>query len=518
MLAQQAALVLHNASIYDDAVHVAEIRMEALRESEQRFRAVFDMSPIIMGLVSMPDGIFVEINATGLATLGYSRREIIGKTSRDLNIWVDAAERERYLRILQSKGSISGFEGELRRKNGERFSAILSGSLITLGGHTYSLNALQDVTVQKQAMERLRQSHKIELLGSLAGGIAHDFNNILSGMLSSVELARMDLPADHPARQWVERIGATAGHAKNLVQQILTFSRMEEGKRVPMRLQPVVGAAVELMRATMPSMMQIHADIREDCPPVMADETQIHQIVMNLCTNAWHALPEDGGHIWVSLTCTPGRVTLTVRDNGSGMDGATLQRIYEPFFTTKDTGKGTGLGLAVVHGIVKSHGGTITAGSVPGAGTTFEIGFPAIESGEAATAPPAVATGIPSRGHNERVLYVDDEDTVGVPISELLRRMNYRVQYESDPILALTLFESNPSAFDLAITDLAMPGMTGREFARRILAIRKDLPVILLTGLIESTLREELLRTGIRAVLTKPVTAAELGAAIVANV
>ena len=383
MLAQQAALVLHNAGIYDSSVQEAEARTIALRESEERFRGVFDKSPVIIGLLTLPEGRFAEVNEAGLAAFGYTREEAIGRTSIELNIWADRGDRDRYIHLLQTEGSFAGYEAQMRRRNGELFTVLYSGSLVKIGGKTYTLNTRQDITIQKQAIERLRQSHKIELLGNLAGGIAHDFNNILSGMLGNVELARLDLAETHAARQWIDRIGAAAGYAKNLVQQILTFSRMEEGKLVPARLQPVVAAAVQLMRTTMPSMMRIEAEISDECLPVMADETQIHQVVMNLCTNAWHALPEHGGWITVRLAplqhapeklihqtgMRPGPfVLLSVRDNGCGMDAATLQRIFEPFFTTKDTGKGTGLGLAVTHGIVKAHFGAITVESAPGAG------------------------------------------------------------------------------------------------------------------------------------------------------
>ena len=363
MLAQQAALVLHNANIYDDAVREAEARTVALRESEERFHGVFENSPVMIALLTVPEGRFAEVNAAGLAALRYTREEVIGRTSSELNTWADLADRVRYLDMLRTGGFVTGFETQMRRKDGELFTVLMSGSLIKFGGETYSLNTLQDITVQKQAEERLRQSHKIELLGNLAGGIAHDFNNILTGMLSSVELARLDLPRNHPARQWIDRIGATAGHAKNLVQQILTFSRMEEGKLIPMRLQPVVAAAVQLMQTTMPS-------------------------------------------------------------------------------------------------------------------------------------------------------FVDDEAAIGMPLSELIQRLGYRVTYESDPRAALATFKAQPFSFDLVLTDLAMPGMTGRELAKEILQVRSDIPIILLTGLIEPKQREQLLQIGIRMVLAKPAPIGDLAAAL----
>lgn len=530
MLAQQAALVVHNAGIYDEAVRETEARTVALRESEERFRGVFDESPVIIGLLTVPEGRFAEVNAAGLAAFGYTREEAIGRTSVELGIWADMAERERYLDLLKAHGSFSGYEATMQRRNGEQFTALYSGSLIRIDGQTYSLNTLQDITLQKQAEIRLRQSQKIELLGNLAGGIAHDFNNILTGMLGNIELARLDLPATHSARQWIDRIGATAGHARNLVQQILTFSRMEEGKLIPTRIQPVIEAAIQLMRTTVPSMMKIESHVHPDCLPVLADETQIHQVVMNLCTNAWHALPEHGGLITVDLdpvtevpetlsrqigVKTGPAVRLRVRDNGCGMDATTLQRIFEPFFTTKDTGKGTGLGLAVTHGIVKSHGGTITVESFPGHGSVFEIWLPAIADYQGEPQKPP-ASALP-QGRNQHILFVDDEVEVSLALSELLRRIGYRVTHLLDPKEALARFRQDPAAFDLVLTDLAMPGMTGMELAEQIVKIRADIPLILLTGLIDLKQREGLLDSGVRTVLSKPVTLAELASTVAAQ-
>jgi two-component system cell cycle sensor histidine kinase/response regulator CckA len=268
------------------------------------------------------------------------------------------------------------------------------------------------------------------------------------------------------------------------------------------------------MRATMPSMVRIDADISDECLPVMADETQIHQVVINLCTNAWHALPEHGGYIAVTLASLPRHVLLSVRDNGCGMDVPTMQRIFEPFFTTKEVGRGTGLGLAVTHGIVMAHSGTITVESAPGKGTALEISFPAIvEMPEVVPVPQPV---LPARGNGQRLLFVDDEIQVGEPLGELLQRVGYHVTYFSDPLAALERFRADPHAFDVVLTDLAMPGMTGRELAENILRIRPGMPIILLTGLIEMKQREELLRSGVRLVLTKPAPIGELASAIAA--
>jgi nitrogen-specific signal transduction histidine kinase/ActR/RegA family two-component response regulator len=395
------------------------------------------------------------------------------------------------------------------------------------------VGTITDVTGLKRAEEQQkrieaqsRQSLKMESLGTLAGGIAHDFNNILTGMFGFVDLARLDLPREHPVHDWLDRMAASSQRARDLVRQILTFSRKNEGERVPMRLHVVVGEALRLLRSTLPATINLEARIAHETPPVLADATQIHQVVLNLCTNAWHAMRPRGGGIIVTLgpcTVTPEQAAslpelkagpyaqLTVADDAEGMDAATLEQIFEPFFTTKQTGAGTGLGLAVVHGIVKSHEGAIVVRSAVGVGTTFDLYFPAAaEDAVDVTAPPQETP----RGHGERILVVDDDPVSGFVIEKLIRSLNYNVDRCTRPEEALARFAAAPSSYDLVVSDLAMPGMNGEELIEHLIKIRPNLAIIVISGYVEAA-RQRILEKGTaRAVLRKPVARDELARSV----
>jgi PAS domain S-box-containing protein len=790
MLAQMAALVLHNAGVHEDAVRAADERTAALRESEERFRGVFDKSPIVIALLSVPDGRILEVNVAAEAAFGYTRDEVVGKTSVELDLWVDLKLREGYLNRLREVKTVSAFEAQMRRKNGEVFTVLYSGSLVMIGGRPYSLNMLQDITERKQSdaarnrslalmratlestadgilaingdgrietynrnfaemwrinspepgdapeeellrtildqlvepekfltslrdlyarsedevfdellckdgriFERysrpqlveqqpagrvwsfrdittrrqadaalreseerfrvladvspvgifssdphgrclfvnrrwceiagmsaeqamgegwktalhpddrrgvaenwseavragessaaefrfvrpdgavtwlvgqsraqhhadgtlagyvgtitdvttlkraederkkieaqLRQSRKMESLGTLAGGIAHDFNNILNGTFGFVDLARLELAAEHPAHPWLDRIAASSQRARELVRQILTFSRKNEAARVPQRLNGVVGDALRFLRSSLPAMVEIESHIAPETPAVLADATQIHQVVLNLCTNAWHAMPERGGRISVTLEpwivsaadaamqpeLRPGAcVRLTVADDGSGMDAATMDHIFEPFFTTKETGAGTGLGLAVVHGIVKSHDAAIVVRSTVGVGSVFEIYFPAVAHAPRIDPEEPVLKSRPApRGHGERILVVDDDAVSGFAIEKTIESLGYTVTRITRPEEALARFTASPASFDLVVSDLAMPGMNGEELIEHLIKVRRDLPIIVVSGYVESARQRILARGAARGILRKPVTRDELGCAI----
>ena len=366
----------------------------------------------------------------------------------------------------------------------------------------------------------------MESLGTLAGGIAHDFNNILNGTFGFIDLARLELPADHPVHPWLDRIAASSQRARELVRQILTFSRKTEGARTPQCLDLVVAEALRLLRSTLPAMVELESRLAADAPTVRADATQIHQVILNLCTNAAQALPVRGGRITVELTAvtvTPEQaatladfragpaVRLTVTDNGSGMDAATLDHIFEPFFTTKETGAGTGLGLAVVHGIVKSHEAAITVQTAVGAGSTFAIFFPAVAPEPAPPPPPP--TEIP-RGHGERVLVVDDDAVSGFVIEKLVESLGYAVTRCTRPEEALARFAAAPSSYDLVVSDLAMPGMNGEELIGHLAEIRPGLPIVVASGFLENA-RQRIVDRGIaHAVLNKPVSRDQLARAL----
>jgi signal transduction histidine kinase/DNA-binding response OmpR family regulator len=369
---------------------------------------------------------------------------------------------------------------------------------------------------------QLRQAQKMEAVGTLAGGIAHDFNNILTGILGNTEIARFDLPPNHPTQEALNELLRAAHRAKDLVAQILTFSRQREQQRTVVRLWPVVREALKLIRASLPATIEIQTQGGANCPAVLADPTQIHQVVMNLCTNAAQAMADKGGRLEVKLDTVmvdaemaganaqlrPGRyVCLSVRDTGHGMDSATLERIFEPFFTTKAPGQGTGLGLSVVHGILQNHDGAISVQSEPGAGTVFHLYFPALES--AVTEPPMVAPAFPT-GNGQRILFVDDEPAVVHLSSNMLQRAGYRVTGSTSPKEALGLFRSDPDNFDLVITDLTMPGLTGTALSAELLRLRPQVPIILITGFASGIDDRKARDLGIRALMQKPFSMQEM--------
>jgi two-component system cell cycle sensor histidine kinase/response regulator CckA len=376
---------------------------------------------------------------------------------------------------------------------------------------------------RQQLEDQFRQAQKMEAIGTLAGGVAHDFNNILTVINGYTELLKLSL-ADQPEfNEELDAVAKAGARAKDLVKQILTFSRQEQAQRETLRLAPVVDEATKFLRATIPSTIEIRSRVAADVPTVLADPTEVHQIVMNLGTNAWHAMKDRSGRLDVELesfvvdrelaALTPqlreGRYArLSVSDSGKGMDQATLGRIFEPFFTTKVVGEGTGLGLSVVHGIMQSHDGAITVESTLGIGTTFRLYFPAHSSAELIAETQVIA--IP-KGTGERVLFVDDEAPVANLGKASLERLNYSVETRTDPNEALELIRSEPGRFDLVISDQTMPSMTGIEFARQIKLIRPELPILLTTGYMGQLRIEQLRPLGIGELLPKPLTFRALG-------
>jgi signal transduction histidine kinase/ActR/RegA family two-component response regulator len=400
----------------------------------------------------------------------------------------------------------------------------------------YRLLRHQKTILEKQVEERtqaladserqMQQVLKLQAIGTLAGGIAHDFNNILFPIIGYTELAMDDVAEGSPTRRNLEEILKAANRAKDLVQQILTFSRQNDRERKPIRVQVIVREALRLLRASIPKTIDIVADLDEDCNAIMGDPTQIHQVLMNLCTNAYHAMQTTGGTLDVRLTETNigyeetvkrigikmgPHLHLSVRDEGVGMEPSVVERIFEPYFTTKEPGKGTGLGLSVIHGIVKNHGGFVTVESTPGKGSTFHVYLPTLED---------VNTDIEEEvnpemtGGSERILLVDDEPQIVDMEKQMLERLGYRVTARSSSIEALETFSRQPDQFDLVITDMTMPQMTGDRLARRLWDIRPDLPVILCTGYNEMISEDKAAAMGIRKFLLKPVDKDEMAVAI----
>jgi nitrogen-specific signal transduction histidine kinase/ActR/RegA family two-component response regulator len=379
--------------------------------------------------------------------------------------------------------------------------------------------------VRKQAEASLRQSQKMEALGTLAGGIAHDFNNILTAILGNVTFAMDALPPDHAVQRRLATVERATLRAADLVRRILTFSRRQVTVPRVSDLAPIVEEAVQLLRSTLPAMIAIRCTAPPGLPPVSVETTQVHQVVMNLAGNALHAMRERGGTLEFRLeTVTVGAgeagrapdlregpyVRLSVSDTGGGMDQATLARVFDPFFTTKAPGEGTGLGLSVVHGIMKTHGGAITTASEPGLGTTFQLYFPVATPDSEAVA----LEGAAAEGGGARVLYIDDEEAVIALGTEMLQGLSYRVTSCTTPAEAIEIFRVRPRDFDAVVTDLAMPGMSGLELTRELRAIRPDVPVVLCTGYIADDDARAAQSLGIRDIVLKPYTAPDLGQAL----
>jgi nitrogen-specific signal transduction histidine kinase/ActR/RegA family two-component response regulator len=389
-------------------------------------------------------------------------------------------------------------------------------------GSISKLTVFRDITGTRRMEEKLRQAQKIESIGTLAGGIAHDFNNILFPIIGMSELLLEDLPSnslEHENAQVILEAGQRGGE---LVKQILAFSRQSEHKLIPVRVQQVLKEVLKLSRSTIPSNIELAQDIQSECGLVLADPTQLHQIAMNLITNAYHAVQESGGKILVELrekwlgngdvadtVLKPGHyVMLTISDTGIGIDPAVIGRIFDPYFTTKEHGKGTGLGLAVAYGIIKDHHGEVKVYSEVGKGTTFNIFIPLIEKNSDIESFEETVT-IHSTGH-ERILLVDDEELIVRIETQMLERLGYKVTSRISSIDALEAFRANPDAIDLVLTDMTMPNMTGDQLAKKLISIKPDIPIIVCTGFSEKLNAENAKASGISGFLMKPVVKSDI--------
>jgi signal transduction histidine kinase/CheY-like chemotaxis protein len=415
-------------------------------------------------------------------------------------------------------------EVELNGNGGKSYTAEMRTSQMDWDGERAHLVWLRDVSDRKRMQSALIRSEKLQALGTLAGGIAHDFNNLLLAVSGNAKLALAQLPEEHPAYSNVVEIAKAASRAVALTKKIQSFSRQEEVKLQPIEIQPAVEETLSLLRATLPTRIELRARFTGKLPPVLADSSQVHQIMVNLATNAADAIGDRPG--WLEFSGCPVQVDandstlssklppgpyvkLAIQDNGPGMDRATLGRAFEPFFTTKPQGRGTGMGLAVVHGIMKSHSGEITAYSEIGKGTVFNLYFPAAQAVKPETlAKPAAS---PAQGEGRRILYVDDEEPLVLLITRTLKRLGYDVMGFVDPLKALHAFRADPNGFDALVTDLSMPAMSGTDLAREVLEIRTDLPIVLTSGYVRPQDHEIAKQIGIREVILKPDTVEDLG-------
>ena len=391
-----------------------------------------------------------------------------------------------------------------------------------------------DITAEQRAEEARRklevdlaQAQKLEALGTLAGGIAHDFNNLLTAIFGFTQFACESLPSDHPARSDLDAVIKASERARDLVQQILTFSRKRAFERKPIKLAPVIADAVRFLRATVPALIEIRCEIEDDSDLVFADGSQIHQALLNLGSNAAHAIGDQPGSILVRLdrvevgpTLVSARpqlregayLCIAVSDTGPGINADTLERVFDPFFTTKEPGQGTGLGLAVVHGVVQSHDGAVTVENTPGSGSTFRLFFPIMPSGAVEEAASVLPVPAPGHGH---ILLIDDEMNVLTVGRKMLEALGYQVTACGGPIGAMAVLRERAATFDLVVTDLNMPKMTGLDVAAEIRNLRADLPVALVTGFLgDENIEARAQALGVCAFVSKPFTPETLGQAV----
>ena len=489
---------------------------EAQRELLRLKRAVESAAEVIM--VTAPDGTIQYVNPAFTEVTGFTPGEAVGKKPNILKS--GKQDRAFYEALWATLLAGETWSGRLvnMKKNGGLYTeeATISPVLDSKSKILNFVAVKRDITEQLDADRRLQQAQKLEALGTLAGGIAHDFNNVLAAIIGYGQMASEEAAEDSEARSDVEHMLAAAQRAKDLVRQILTFSRQGEEQRRPVKIHLIVGEALRLLRPGLPSTIDIREDIDKNCRPVFADPTQIHQVVMNLCTNAYYAMRESGGVLEVSLTevkvngsgfrtnlalADGAYAKLSITDTGCGMDADTLDRMYDPFFTTKAPGEGTGLGLATVHGIISRQGGAIDVDTRPGAGTRFDIYLPCHED-SAEIDPPRPGT--PIRGRGETIMVVDDEANLVEMLSRELGRLGYSTVPVVSSLKAIDLFRAHPEIYDMIITDQTMPKVTGEALAREVLRIRPEIPIIMLSGWSKPEVQEEARKLGVRSFISKP--------------
>ncbi len=518
---------------------------EELHRSREQYRILIENIPDILYRTDM-DGKIIFISKSCESTSGYTVEEVTGRSIAEI-FYLENSGRDEFFKALSKKGYLSNYEERLKKKDGTvwwastnaHFFKDINGNIVGIEG------VFRDVTSKKFLENELRQAQKLESIGTLTGGIAHDFNNILNIMLGNAELAIEDIPQSHPAYYKIESIRVAGQKASSIVKQLLSFSRKSELDLKPIDIVPVIKESIHLLRATIPVSIELKEDIPSNIEAtVLGHPTQIHQIIINLCINASQAMENMEGTIEIAVeklileneidkytindshagvsTHIGGtvdysgkgeHVKITVTDTGPGIASDIIDKIFDPYFTTKRVDKGTGMGLAVVHGIVKNHNGVITVQSSPATGTTFTILIPIVTLPIVADTDDEQQVDTIYYG-TERVLLVDDDEFIVEMTNEMLERLGYKVESKSNPEDALELFMANPDAFDLIITDMTMPQMTGAKLAQKVREIRANMPVIVCSGYSSLIDEEKAKQSGIAAYMMKPVSMQDLGETI----
>ena len=495
---------------------------ESLRKSEKKFRDLYEHAPNAYFSVSAADGSIMRANQKASQLLGYDREVLVHMNILELYAdtpqgLVKASDLFEHLKEGQDVGTV-----ELQMKHMNDHTIWTRNFVEPIKDQDENLIESRffvlDISTRKQLESRLVQAQKMESIGTLAGGIAHDFNNILTAIIGYTEIALYDqLPERVPARKSLEQVLKASDRAKNIVKQILTFSRQTEHEIRPLDAGLIIKESLKLLRASLPSTIEVRQNVRSNLGAIMAEPSQIHQVVMNLCTNAFYVMRKTGGLLEVNLTkqdqapeglrhitgllTTGAYLKLIVKDTGPGIDRLVIDKIFDPYFTTKPKGDGTGLGLSVVLGIIENLDGKITVNSEPGKGTTFEVFIPMhnieVDHEEPDLTPLPMGT--------ERILVVDDEEPIIDLITMTLQSLGYRVTSRTSSIEALEVFKVRQKDFDLVITDHTMPAMTGVELTKEILRRRPDIPIIMCTGFSETITEKSAKAIGIRDFVMKPI-------------
>lgn len=501
-------------------------RIRAEKEQHRLVAAIEQANEAIV--IANNKGVIQYVNKTTEVLSGQQREHVIGRHWDILRL--DAMNPEACISLAEQVSHGEVWRGHLAylKEDGSQlqFETNVSPVRDVSGKIIYYVSVTRDVTREAELEAQLLQAQKMEAIGTLAGGIAHDFNNILQALLGYVELAEMAVSGNPDGLNYLKEIRAAGIRAADLVKQILAFSRHVEQERCLIHLPPMIAEVLKLLRGTLPTTIEIQQNIQKECRPILGDPSQIHQILMNLGTNAYHAMREKGGVLKASLDSvhlngecaqiglelSPGDYAkITVEDSGCGMSPETLNRIFEPYFSTKKKNEGTGLGLAIAHGIIKSHGGGIKVESTLGKGSVFSVFLPLDQNHIPSHEPPDTEREISSG--TARILLVDDEPSIIISGKRALEILGYQVTIAENGKSALEIFQVQPTTFDLVITDQTMPFMTGFELAQKILQLRPDIPIILCTGFSESVDEDDAKAIGVQYI-SKPVTLSELSQAI----